>query len=75
VRLFLLAFTWSLLLFSCKEVTFKEPQPRGVLTLKEVPVGFTGIYQTFEENSGDFSDTLIIETWGYHMKNKDDRIG
>jgi len=31
------------------------------------------LYQTFEQASGDFSDTLIIEPWGYHMKDKDDK--
>jgi hypothetical protein len=73
VRLSLVVIFWSLLLFSCKEVTFKEPQPAGVSALKEVPTGLQGIYQTYEEISGDFSDTLIIESWGYHMKNKDDK--
>ena len=70
MRLSLLAFAWSLLLFSCKEVTFKQPQPVGVPVLKEVPAGLQGTYQTFEQTSGDFSDTLIIESWGYHMKDK-----
>jgi hypothetical protein len=73
VRYFLLAFAWSLLLYSCKEVTFKEPQPAGIPALKEVPKGLQGTYQTFEQISGDFSDTLIIEHWGYHMKDKDDK--
>ena len=73
MRHFLLAFVWSLLVFSCKEVTFKEPQPAGIPVLKEVPTGLQGAYQTFEEISGDFSDTLIIEPWGYHMKSKDDK--
>jgi len=73
VRHSLLAFAWSLLLFSCKEVTFKEPQPAGVPVLKEVPSGLRGTYQTFEQTTGDFSDTLIIEPWGYHMKDKDDK--
>lgn len=73
IRLFLLASVWSLLLISCKEVTFKEPQPAGIQALKEVPNALRGIYQTFEQTTGDFSDTLIIESWGYHMKDKDDK--
>ena len=73
MRLSLLILSWSLLLFSCKEVTFKEPQPSGVPALKEVPAALRGTYQTFEQNSGDFSDTLIVEAWGYHMKDKDDK--
>ena len=73
MRHFLLALVWSLLLISCKEVTFKEPQPAGVAPMKEVPTTLRGTYQTFEQNSGDFSDTLIIEAWGYRMKDKDDK--
>ena len=73
MRYFLLGFVWSLLLFSCKEVTFKEPQPAGVSALKEVPAALRGTYQTYDQTSGDFSDTLIIEEWGYHMKDKDDK--
>jgi len=73
VRHFLLALVWSLLLISCKEVTFKEPQPAGVPALNEVPAGLRGAYQTFDQTSGDFSDTLIIESWGYRMKDKDDK--
>ena len=73
MRIFLLAFVWSALLYSCKEVTFKEPQPAGIPALKEVPVNLLGTYQTLEQTSGDFSDTLIIESWGYHMKDKDEK--
>ncbi len=73
MRISLLILTWSLLLFSCKEVTFKEPQPAGVPALKEVPASLRASYQTYEQTSGDFSDTLIIEPWGYHMKDKDDK--
>jgi hypothetical protein len=62
-----------LLLISCKEVTFNEPQPAGVPALKEVPAALQGSYQTFEQISGDFSDTLIIEPLGYHMKDKGDK--
>jgi hypothetical protein len=73
VRYSLLAFVWSLLLFSCKEVTFVEPQPAGIPALKEVPPGLRGAYQAFDQTTGDFSDTLIIESWGYRMKDKDDK--
>jgi len=73
VRIFLLAFAWSALLYSCKEVTFKEPQPAGIPALKEVPFNLQGTYQTYEQTSGDFSDTLIVEPWGYHMKDKNEK--
>ena len=68
-----LIVVWSLLLYSCKEVTFTEPQPAGVASLTEVPVALRGTYQTFEQSTGDFSDTIIIESWGYHMKDKNDK--
>ena len=73
VRISLLALAWGLLLASCKEVTFKEPQPAGVPALKEVPASLRGTYQSYEQTTGDFSDTLIIEGWGYRMKDKDDK--
>ncbi len=73
MRALLLAFAWSLLLLSCKEVTFKEPQPAGVAALKEVPLALCGAYQSYDQITGDFADTLIIEPWGYRMKDKNDK--
>jgi len=73
MRSILLATVWALLLASCKEVTFKEPQPAGVPTLKEVPASLRGTYQTYDQTNGDFADTLIIEAWGYRMKDKNDK--
>ncbi|MGC4022539.1 MAG: hypothetical protein QM734_11640 [Cyclobacteriaceae bacterium] len=52
---------------------FKEAQPAGVPALKEVPAALRGIYQAYDQNTGDFSDTLLIESWGYHMKDKKDK--
>ncbi|MBI1770231.1 MAG: hypothetical protein HYR67_17825 [Bacteroidetes bacterium] len=73
MRLFILIFAWALLLASCKEVSYKEAQPGGVPSLKEVPPNLRGIYQAYDQATGDFSDTLIIESWGYHMKDKKDK--
>ncbi len=64
---------WSALLYSCKEVTFTETQPKGVATLKEIPSALQGTYQTIDQPTGQFSDTLIIESWGYHFKDKNDK--
>ncbi|MBS1488152.1 MAG: hypothetical protein JST43_11250 [Bacteroidetes bacterium] len=69
---FLLILFWSFLLCSCKEVTFKTAQPAGIEVLKEVPPGLRGVYQLIDPNTGDFADSLIIESWGYHMKDKKD---
>lgn len=68
-----LTIVWVLLLASCKEVTFKEAQPAGVAALKEVPSNLRGVFQAFDQTTGDFSDTVIIESWGYRMKDKDDK--
>ena len=64
---------WSLLLYSCKEVSFREPQPAGVPVLKEVPAAIQGQYYTYDQVTGEKADTLIVESWGYHFKDKDDK--
>lgn len=69
----LLVVAWSALLYSCKEVSFKEPQPAGVAALKEVPASLHGFYQVYDQKSGELSDTLIIESWGYHFTDKNDK--
>ena len=56
-----------MLLYSCKEVSFREPQPVGVPSLKEVPVALRGRYIGIDDKGQD-TDTLIIEEWGYHIK-------
>ncbi|HTH57326.1 MAG TPA: hypothetical protein VL728_14855 [Cyclobacteriaceae bacterium] len=73
MRLFLLILAWALLLTSCKEVTYKEAQPAGFPALKEIPPNLRGIFQAYDQTTGDFSDTLIIESWGYHMRDKKDK--
>ncbi|NOT75151.1 MAG: hypothetical protein HOP08_09505 [Cyclobacteriaceae bacterium] len=66
-----LIFVWSLLLYSCKEVSFREPQPVGVPALKEVPKALQGRYVGIDED-GKETDTVIVESWGYHIKDTDD---
>jgi hypothetical protein len=73
MRLFVLIFGWSVLLYSCNEVTFHEAQPRGVTPLREVPPTLRGVYQTTDQTTGEFSDTLIVESWGYHFKDKNEK--
>ena len=70
--LIVIAF-WSALLYSCKEVSFKEPQPSGLPALKEIPKVLQGSYRVDDEKSGEHSDTLIIESWGYHFKDSNDK--
>jgi hypothetical protein len=73
MRLLLLLTFWSLLLISCKEVTFIEAQPAGITPLKEIPPALYGLYQTYDRQTGETGDTLIIESWGYHFKDKEDQ--
>ncbi len=63
----LLTAIWAVLLISCKEVSFKEPQPAGVTALTQVPKTLQGRYLGVDERGGD-TDTLIIESWGYHFR-------
>jgi hypothetical protein len=73
MRISFLTLFWVFLLVSCKEVTYKESQPAGVPALTEVPPALRGAYQSYDQTTGDFSDTLIIEAWGYRMKDKNDK--
>jgi len=73
MRLLTLILFWSLLLYSCKEVTFREPQSAGVAPLKEISRDLRGSYATRDKATGEIGDTLIIESWGYHFKDKNDQ--
>ncbi|MBY0434279.1 MAG: hypothetical protein K2U26_09235 [Cyclobacteriaceae bacterium] len=66
-----LALVWTLLLYSCKEVSFPVPQPADLPELKEVPVRLRGEYVGINEKGND-TDTLIIESWGYHFRDTQD---
>jgi len=72
MRLLIIIFSCSLLL-ACKEVTFQEPQPAGIVPLKEIPPAIRGSYATRDKITGEIGDTLIIESWGYHFKDKEDK--
>ncbi len=72
MRTTLLILSWAFLLISCKEVSFKTPQPAGVKPLTEIPTTLQGHYLSYDEITGEKSDTLIIEAWGYHFKDKKD---
>jgi hypothetical protein len=68
------ALFWiSLILSSCKEVAFREPQPQGVAALKEIPQALRGKYRPKTQPGDEKNDTLIIESWGYHFKDKEEK--
>jgi hypothetical protein len=68
----LLIASWALLLASCKEVSFPEPQPAGVQQLNEVPQALRGKYVGVNDQGTD-TDTLVIESWGYHFRDTQDK--
>jgi hypothetical protein len=43
----------------------------GLTSLKEVPVALRGKYNSEEDKEN--KDTLIIESWGYHFKDTNDK--
>ena len=65
-----------IILFSCKEITFKEPQPRGKKALKEIPDALVGSYLLTDEKDGS-TDTLIVSSKGYFVASdkKGDQLG
>ncbi len=69
----LLIFFWASMLYSCKEISFLEPQPAGIKPLKEIPEELKGKYLAVDKLSGEKNDTLTIESWGYRLKDKDDK--
>jgi hypothetical protein len=53
-------------LFACKEISFKEPQPKGRRNLSEIPRELLGSYLLVEEK-GENKDTLIVTKTGYYL--------
>jgi hypothetical protein len=64
-RLFL--FLFVLAAVGCKEVSFKEPQPKGKKPLTSVPKNLQGKYLTLTEEGVVSKDTVIITARGYRF--------
>ncbi len=60
----LVPFFIFLIVFSCKEISFKEPQPKGKKSLREVPERLLGTY-LLEEEGQSSKDTLVVTRQGY----------
>jgi hypothetical protein len=56
-----------LLLGSCKEVSFREPQPRGRRALNTIPAKLQGKYLPYQDDGQLSKDTIIITQKGYHF--------
>ncbi len=57
------------MLASCTEISYKQPQPKGVKSLAQVPAKMQGRY-LIKEND-DTVDTLIVMKDGYRLGNDD----
>lgn len=55
-------------LVACKEVSYKEPQPKGVSSLAQVPSKLQGSYQ-FTDDKGN-TETIIITKRGFYAKSE-----
>jgi len=73
IKIAILTSFWTLMLYSCKEVSFTDAQPAGVTALTEIPTELKGKYLIVNKATGEKNDSLIIESWGYRLKDKDDK--
>ena len=51
---------------SCKEISFREPQPKGKRALKEIPRELRGEYLLVDEDNN--RDTIIVTATGYTIR-------
>jgi hypothetical protein len=51
---------------SCKEISYKEPQPRGIRALSEIPRDLTGEYYILDDDGN--ADTLVVTRSGYLIR-------
>ena len=61
VQIFLLV----VFLCSCKEISFRQPQPKGRKALSAIPAKLQGKYLAYQENGELAEDTIIITRNGY----------
>lgn len=55
-----------LCLVACKEISFKQPQPKGMRSLANIPTELRGKYLLVDPNTPT-PDTLFVETAGYRV--------
>lgn len=53
-----------LIFLGCKEISYKEPQPKGKKALQAIPESITGTY-LLEDGGESSRDTLIVTKHGY----------
>jgi hypothetical protein len=59
----------GLFLASCSEISYKEPQPRGIKALSQIPPKLQGNYLVTD---GEETDTLRVVQQGYTIGNDDE---
>ena len=57
----------STFLLSCKEVSFKEPQPKGKKELTTVPRNLQGKFLVITDDGTPSKDTIVITSKGYRF--------
>ena len=57
----------STFLLSCKEVSFKEPQPKGKKELTTVPRDLQGKFLVITDDGTPSKDTIVITSKGYRF--------
>jgi hypothetical protein len=53
--------------FSCKEISFREPQPTGKKQLTAIPKNLHGRYLTYQDNGELSKDTIVVDAKGYRF--------
>jgi hypothetical protein len=66
MKLIVLLFLMPLFFAGCKEVSFKEPQPKGKSPLTSIPKKLQGKYLT-EDEGGRSKDTVILTANGFYF--------
>lgn len=54
---------------SCKEVSFKEAQPKGIKPINQVPARLQGSY-AISDDQGATTDTLVITNKGFYARSQ-----
>ena len=64
-KLFL--FVLGISFIACTEITFKEPQPKGIKALREFPGALQGRYIVRQDSASTIFDTVYIEAIRYRI--------
>jgi len=59
----------ALITACCKEVSFKEPQPKGIKVMDQVPARLQGSY-AIKDDKGGVADTLIVTRKGFYARSQ-----